>query len=123
MTNVCPPEDWEQAAVIEWAMLLRNQLPELDLLFHIPNGEFRMSATAARLKRIGVKPGVPDLFLPVARGSSHGLWVEMKRKKGGKVSDEQKAWIDALTKQGYVALVAHGAEEACNMIYDYLMGE
>ena len=115
-----PTEEQEQAAVMEWAMLMEKQYPELALLFHIPNGADRHPAVAAKLKKQGVKAGVPDLFLPVARGGFHGLWVEMKRQKGGRLSDEQKAWIEALTAEKYLAVRADGAEAACDVIYKYL---
>ena len=118
-----PTEEQEQAAVMEWAMLMEKQAPELALLYHCPNGADRHPAVAAKLKKQGVKPGVPDLFLPVARGTAHGLYIEMKRQKGGRVSEEQKAWMEALTQQGYVCVVAHGAEEACDVIWHYLEGE
>ena len=117
-----PTEEQEQAAVFEWAVLMRNQFPELSLLFHIPNGGWRAPATAAKLKAQGVKAGVPDLFLPVARGGFHGLWIELKRKSGGRVSVNQSDWITELNHQGYEAVVAHGAEEACEVIYRYLSG-
>ena len=115
-----PTEEQEQAAVMEWAMLMEKQAPELALLYHCPNGADRHPAVAAKLKKQGVKPGVPDLFLPVARGTAHGLYIEMKRQKGGRVSEDQKAWMDALTQQGYVCVVARGAEEACDVIWRYL---
>ena len=115
-----PSEDDEQAAVMEWAVLMEKQLPELSLLFHIANGGYRHPATAARMKKLGVQAGVPDLFLPVARGGFHGLWVEMKRKKGGRVSDDQKRWMESLEGEMYRCEVAHGAEEACDFIYKYL---
>lgn len=118
-----PTEEQEQAAVMEWAMLMEKQAPELALLYHCPNGADRHPAVAAKLKKQGVKPGVPDLFLPVARGTAHGLYIEMKRQKGGRVSEDQKAWMEALTQQGYVCVVAHGAEEACDVIWHYLEGE
>lgn len=118
-----PTEEQEQAAVMEWAMLMEKQAPELALLYHCPNGADRHPAVAAKLKKQGVKPGVPDLFLPVARGMAHGLYIEMKRQKGGRVSEDQKAWMEALTQQGYVCIVARGAEEACDAIWNYLEGE
>ena len=118
-----PTEEQEQIAVIEWAMLMEKQAPELALLYHCPNGADRHPAVAAKLKKQGVKPGVPDLFLPVARGTAHGLYIEMKRQKGGRVSEDQKAWMEALTQQGYACVVAHGAEEACDVIWHYLEGE
>lgn len=118
-----PSEEQEQMAVIEWRDLMVNQFPELRLLIHIGNGEWRHPATAAKLKRMGVKAGVSDLFLPVARGGWHGLWVEMKRKKGGTLSLAQKDWIEDMTEQHYMAVRADGAEEACDVIYRYLTEE
>lgn len=117
-----PTEEQEQKAVFEWVELMQKQFPDLALLFHIPNGGFRSKSEAVRFKRTGVKSGVPDLFLPVPRGSYHGLWIEMKRRKGGRLSDEQKEWLEALTAQGYRAVMCQGAEAACDEIYTYLTG-
>ena len=119
-TSWQPSEEQEQEAVFEWVVLMRNQYPELDLLYHCPNGADRHPAVAAKLKRQGVKAGVPDLFLPVARGGFHGLYIELKRRKGGRVSEEQASWLKALEGQMYRAVVCHGAEEACDEIYRYL---
>ena len=115
-----PTEDEEQEAVIEWKNLMVNQFPELKYLYHCPNGGSRNPAEAQKLKRMGVLPGVSDLHLPVARGGFHGLWVEMKRQKGGKLSKDQKEWLDGMNEEGYLAVRADGAEEACDIIYKYL---
>ena len=53
-----PSEEGEQAAVFEWVTLMRYQFPELDLLYHCPNGADRHPAVAAKLKRQGVASGV-----------------------------------------------------------------
>lgn len=60
----------------------------------------------------GVKPGVPDMFLPVAREGCHGLYIELKRRDGGRVSTEQTAWMDALARQGYKTALCHGWDAA-----------
>ena len=113
-------EGVEQATLFSWAAIKHGKWPELELLFHIPNGGSRGKVEAARFKAEGVKAGVPDLFLPVARGQYHGLFIEMKREKGGKVSDAQKAWIAALIDQGYLAVVCYGWKDAAELIEDYL---
>ena len=118
-----PTEDEEQAAVFEWADLSAGRWPELRLLFHIPNGGLRNKVTAARMKVLGVKAGVPDLFLPVARGDWFGLFIEMKRRKGGKLSPLQVDWIEALGRQGYKTVVCLGADAAIAAIEDYLLQE
>lgn len=121
-------EEQEQRAVIEWAHLSRGRLPGLRLLFHVPNGGLRHPVTAQRLKLLGVKPGVPDLVLPVAAHGFHGLYVEMKRsvdrpkKKEvrGRLSESQIWWRDQLRAQGYRAEVCYGFEEAKAVLEEYL---
>ena len=89
-------------------------------LHHIPNGGMRSKAEAVRFKRIGVKAGVPDLCLPVARKGYHGLYIELKRQKGGKLSEDQKKWLDDLFAQGYLAVRCDGADEAIGILSNYL---
>jgi hypothetical protein len=114
-----PYEDVEQERLVAWLDLMRNRHP--GILFHsIPNGGWRHKATAVRLKATGAKPGVPDLFFPVARQGFHGLYVEMKRTRGGAVSEGQRLWISALRANGYKAEVCKGAEEAMEIIAGYL---
>ena len=119
-SKTCPTEAAEQMLVFQWADWMRGRWPELALLHHIPNGGSRNPVEAARLKAQGVKPGVPDLCLPVSRGGYHGLYIEMKRQFGGRVSDEQKAWIADLIAQGYRVTVCRGAEEAIEELKSYL---
>ncbi len=115
----CDGEHAEQTALFRWAEFARARLPELALLHAIPNGGHRHKATAARLKAEGVKRGVPDLCLPVARSGAHGLYIELKTERG-KTSPEQIGWLRALRRQGYVAEVCHGWESARSMIEHYL---
>jgi len=118
-----PTENAEQAALFQWAELASGAHPELRLLHAIPNGGLRDGRTAAILARTGVKSGVPDLCLPVARGGWHSLYLELKRAKGGRVSENQKNWINALNDQGNKAVVCHGFEQAKQAIMEYLDGE
>ena len=118
-----PSEYQEQVALIRWAEYNKCAHPELKLLMHIPNGGQRGKAEAGRFKAMGVKPGVPDLFLPVARGGKHGLWIELKRASKGKMSSVQKGWILALREQGYQAGICHGWLEASEAILAYLRGD
>ena len=115
-----PTEESEQRSIFQWAHYAAAEHPELRLLFAIPNGGYRSKATAGRMKATGTKPGVPDMMLPVPRGEYHGLWIELKRAKGGRVSDEQHWWIDELNRCGYMAVVAKGSEMAIRIIEAYL---
>ena len=126
MNNISKPrakpvqhEGNEQEALFSWAALARCRFPELDLLYHIPNGGSRNRLEAANLKRQGVKSGVPDLCLPVARGGYHGLYIEMKYGKN-KTSENQNKWLEALQKQDYAVAVCYGWQEAQQVITDYL---
>ena len=108
-----------QIQLFHWAFLMRQSLPELQLMFHIPNGGARTKIEGARLKKEGVKSGVPDIFLPVARGGYHGLFIELKAGKN-KPSKNQCEWLEDLTICGYSALCCNGFDEAKEAIEGYL---
>lgn len=109
----------EQVALFSWAQWQTPAVPELALLFAIPNGGHRNKVTAAKMKAEGVKAGVLDVMLPVARNGRHGLFVEMKYGRN-KTTDEQRQWIDRLEAQGYQTAVCYSFEEAQGEIMRYL---
>lgn len=115
-------EDVEQAALFSWAGYSEGKYPELKWFYSIPNGGYRPISVAVAMKETGTKSGVPDTFLPVARGNYHGLYIEMKRVKGGAVSVEQKKWINGLRENGYRVEVCKGFESARDTIINYLEG-
>ena len=112
-------EAQEQVLLFQWAKMQENVYPELKLLFHIPNGGKRNLKEAMNLKRQGVKAGVLDIFLPVARKDKHGLWIEMKYGKN-RLQPVQHKWYWALKDQGYEVEVCYSAEEAITVIKEYL---
>jgi VRR-NUC domain len=114
------PEALEQAALFQWAAVASIHHPELALLHAIPNGGHRHKATARALKSQGVKAGVPDLCLPCARGGYHGLYIELKRRKGGTLSLDQRWWCSVLAEQGYHVAVCRGWESARQELLRYL---
>lgn len=71
-------ESGHQEALFSWAAYRTGLMPELQYMYHVPNGGKRDKATAAVLKRQGVKAGVPDIMLPAARAGYHGLYIELK---------------------------------------------
>lgn len=121
MKSNIPTEHQEQAAVIRW---FQSAYPAIkSRLFAIPNGSHKSRAAASKFSAEGLRSGVPDLMLPVPAGKYHGLFIEMKRAKGGRLSDTQKDWLDFLGSQGYMATACHGFEEAKEIISKYLKGE
>lgn len=115
-----PTERAEQKALVAWARTWSSAVPELATLFAVPNGGHRDKRVAAQLAAEGVLPGVPDLFLPVARGMHHGLFVELKRARGGRLSPAQRAMIERLSAAGYRVAVCPGWDAARDAIVRYL---
>lgn len=116
-----PTEDEEQIWLFSWAQLNLGRFPELSLMHHIPNGGKRSKSEASRFRAMGVKPGVSDIFLPVSRRGYHGLYIELKALDG-RLSREQKVFLEAVVKEGYAGFVAYGGEEAARIIESYLKG-
>ena len=116
-------EQVEQVNLIRWTQQpdVRQKYPELKLLYHIPNERKCSPQQGKLLKMMGVKSGVPDLCLPVARGGHHGLYIEMKSpEKSARASGNQKWWVDVLIQQNYVACVCKGWEMARDAILRYM---
>ncbi len=109
----------EQEALFQWAEVYANIYPELQLMFHIPNGGSRNRLEAANLKRQGVKAGVPDILLPSPRGKYHGLFIELKVAKN-KPTVNQINWLQQLSKQGYAVCICYSWTEAREKIIKYL---
>lgn len=118
--NKPPTEDQEQIALISWAHRIKYGTGRLsDYLIHIPNGGSRNVVEASKFKKMGVKAGVPDLQLLIPNGLVHGLWIELKAKKG-KVQPNQRLFMRRLEEQGYLCKVCFGADEAIKEIKQYL---
>jgi hypothetical protein len=130
-------ESSHQQALFCMAALHLKIYPELQWMHHIPNGGARAddargnAIRGGKLKAEGVKEGIPDIFLPVARQNCHGLYIEMKKPamrpkrpgSSGGVSEKQAEFRDFAHKQGYGWVVCYDWLEAWEMIVKYLVGE
>lgn len=112
-------EAQEQKSLIEWAKWQEGRYPELKMLMHIPNEGKRSKRYGAELKRLGLRPGFPDLGLFVPRNNKSGLFIEMKVGRN-KCTDNQKKWIRELINQNYEVKVCYSCEEAIQVIKKYL---
>jgi hypothetical protein len=116
----CPTEAQEQTTLFEWAAWNIAKYPELKCLYAIPNGGSRNRIEAVNLKKQGVRKGVSDIHLPVARRGYHGLWLELKRIAGGRIEPEQANWIELMRLHGHYAVIAYGFEDAKKYLEWYL---
>jgi len=107
MEDKIKSEHQEQALLVQW---FRRTYPGV-LIYAIPNGGARGIAAATRLKVEGVVRGIPDLHIP-----AWGVWIEMKRTKGGRLSPEQVAMIEYLEGIGHTVIVGRGFEDAKEQI-------
>ena len=113
ISAMVPTEDREQTLTVVY--LAKRNIP----YFSIGNGGFRNLKEAVKLKRTGTMPGIPDLMIPVARSSYHGLFLEMKRIRGGRISDSQAFWMAKLRSEGYRVEVCAGFDQAKLFIDEY----
>ena len=104
---------------------LAKYLDSLGLLWcHVPNeghGGYGKGAQikGARLRAEGLKSGVPDVLVfnqcSVVSDKEElhraGCAIELKRQKGGRVSEDQKRWLEELEKRGWVCKVCKGFDE------------
>lgn len=118
-------EHVEQVRLMQWWHLQCNAFGVLEeLLFAIPNGGLRNAITAARLKDEGVRAGVPDLFLAYpGKYGGRGLFIEMKKQNGGRLSNMQSSMLYNLASVGFHVAVCHGWIEAKYAIEAYLRGD
>lgn len=128
-----PSEQAECEALLAWARVTRFDVPYgvgrarvSDYLIMIPNGTFfgrdRVSAINQhkRLMRAGLMPGASDYFLAVPSCRFDGLFIEMKRKSGSRIDEEQLAFCSRMAEIGYDAIVCEGAEMAIVAIQRHL---
>lgn len=63
-----------------------------------------------------------NYFVPYLEQGHKGWLVWDKRQRGGRTSDHQSEWLDALSAQGYKAALCYGWEQAAGTIIEYLTG-
>ena len=120
-TALAIPTEHQEAVSFMVELALKDEAIA-KLIFHIANEGASSAARGAKLRREGVKAGVPDYFIPRAAHGFHGLFIELKKRKYAVVSSSQLAWIRALRAEGYAAEFAFGAEEALTILCRYLQG-
>lgn len=125
MNKKIVPTEYEECKIfVQWLRL--NNIPHS----HCPNesqsGSKNAMIRGAKLKAIGQSRGVfdYDIYLPFkgVTGAIDGyelIKVEMKRKKGGTVSPEQKNWMIIYEKAGIPCKICKGADEAIEFVKSF----
>jgi hypothetical protein len=144
MMKLVASEAQEQIALMNWASVAtlhvgkRTRKPIAEFLMHIPNQGKRSLWGGKQLVSMGLKAGVPDLFLAYPKWERYfpapihdkilcpGMFIEMKRRnlktaKNGGLSADQKRMLSLLDSVGYRCIVAYGWEEARDAILEYLI--
>lgn len=138
-----PKESKQQEMLFEWMALVRVAVPPLTaqpdtrpvtwyplsaIAFAVPNGlsiagtDAQRARYMAALKRQGFKPGVSDIVIPYPTLKYPGLFIELKRDRNSKVSDDQREWRLRMELLGYRAEICVGWEAARSVINDYFRG-
>lgn len=111
-------EDSVHEAVMDWVWLH----PDIRaFVIHIPNEGQRPSKYGAKLKKMGMRRGVSDLLVTMARHGYHGAWIEIKSEKGI-VSLDQKRFHVEQSSQGYYCDITYGIDETIQIIEWYCYG-
>lgn len=114
------PEEALQIQIMDWIQL---QYPEIyDDVYHIANERKCNPYRGYILKRMGVKPGIADIFVDVSRGTSpayKGMWIELKSAKG-KLTRAQTAFLERERAKGYHCECVNSFEAAVLLITVYL---
>lgn len=118
-------EHSHQVAFMIWCK--DSGIPDIEMLYAVPNGGDRTPSVGARMKAEGVKRGVPDIVWPVPMHRWAGLYMELKKpqhflvKEGG-LSKEQDVWIRKLREKHYAAVVCYGWMALAVAVKRYMTG-
>jgi len=109
-------ESKEQSTFIKW---IRLNYPDLTV-FHIPNGEYRDILTSVKLKRMGVLPGVFDLYC-----MDYHLFIEFKQSKKNtnveeRLTNSQKRFMETALKTKHNCLIFNGFVDGVEKFKKYI---
>ncbi len=123
----------EDSLNIACANYMRLQYPKV-LFTHVPNGGSRNAIEAAKLKKMGVSKGCPDLLIFHRTSGCAGLAIELKVKytkvlKSGTIKEtpnmptpEQMQWLEDLYNQNWSTHVIYSLDEFRVVVDGYMLG-
>lgn len=117
-----------QKEIVTYVKNLAKEFPQLETIFSVPNGIYFVGASAIqsaiqmnKLKSEGLKNGAPDLCIPLKSKNKkfNCLFIECKTETG-KLSDNQKEFIEILEKNGSKVSVIRTLKDFVQLLTDYL---
>jgi hypothetical protein len=87
--------------------------------FSVPNAGLRSPQAGMYYKREGLRKGVLDFMFLVPRKGYHGLILEIKTTDG-KLTKEQKWFVEAFEKMGYLVKIPRSIDECIKAIEEYM---
>jgi hypothetical protein len=116
-----------QRAVVQYldALERTGKIRYMANYVNIPRGGQWAAKQGANNKRLGVRPGFPDLTLyipgygPMPHGNCQTVYIELKSKTGT-LSKEQKDWRDWLIQAGFECFLCRSLDEVKKVIEEVL---
>lgn len=101
-------------------MKLAQLLDSIGVLWLHPPNEIKCNPQYLKKRaRLGVKAGVPDVIIfdsPPNSLGHRGAAIELKRKKGGTLSDAQADWLLKLAARGWAIATCKGIDQAIKQL-------
>lgn len=119
-----PTEAQEQRALVSWLSVH----PVLKNYFYKNHNEGkRTPGQTVNLKRLGLRPGVSDLFIYWPTKTYHGLFLEVKRDMNyppsARLTDTwvaQESFLETVRKVGFAGCMCYGFDDGREVITKYL---
>jgi len=106
------PEDDLQMAAARYLDLIGAKW------FHVANERKTTRQAGQRLKKKGVKSGIPDIIILDQKKGFTGLVIELKIK-GNYTTENQKKWLKTFKGLNYMAVVAYNMDEVIDVVNNY----
>lgn len=109
----------EQAQLFSMIRNLEDRYPALRFCVHYPSGEARPGRAGAKLQRMGLRRGVPDVLCFYPSQGYHGLAIELKFGDN-KPTPDQVRWLWDLSGLGWDVYIEYTWEAAWADVCRYL---
>ncbi len=109
----------EDSIHFECIQLLKNEFPNVEWVSNILDGAKLGEKVMKRHAGMRNRPGTSDIIILEPRKGFHGMCLEVKTLTG-KVSQEQRDFLDRMKRKGYHVTTGHGLDDCFMAIREYL---